>query len=80
MARARTALELATTRLLARVASVYPEGYADFCATQMCAAPEEVGLRALSRLLTCIGGSAYGPRLERLERLYHWLADAHSSG
>ncbi len=80
MARARAALETAATAVLARAAAVYPEGYATVTPAPLCEAPEEVGLRALSRLLACIGGNEYTPRLERLERLYGWLAEGRSAG
>ena len=80
MARARAALEGAATAVLARAATVYPEGYAIVKPAPLCEAPGEVGLRALSRLLSCIGGGEYGPRLERLERLYGWLAGGHAAG
>lgn len=74
MARARVVLETAATELLARAVAIYPEGYAMLAPGELVAAPEETGLRALARLLTCIGGGEHGPRLERLERLYEWLA------
>ena len=80
LARARAALEAQATALLARAAAVYPEGYATLTPALICEAPAEVGLRALSRLLASIGGNEYGPRLERLERLYGWLADRQSAG
>ena len=80
MARARVALDSAATALLARAAAIYPEGYANLRPATLCEAPEEVGLRALSRLLACIGGGDYGPRLERLERLHGWLAQGGSAG
>lgn len=80
MARARAALETAATVLLARVAAIYPEGYATVMPASLCSAPEEVALRALSRLLACIGGAEYGPRLVRLERLYGWLVEGRSAG
>jgi tRNA(Ile)-lysidine synthase len=80
MARARTALERAATDLLARAAAIYPEGYARLAAEPLDDAPEEVGLRALSRLLTCVGGNDYGPRLERLERAYAWLREGQPAG
>jgi tRNA(Ile)-lysidine synthase len=80
MGRARAALETAATTVLARAAAVYPEGYATITPAPLCDAPEEVGLRALSRLLACIGGNEYGPRLERLERLYGWLSKGRSAG
>jgi tRNA(Ile)-lysidine synthase len=80
MARARVALESAATALLARAVAIYPEGYANLQPAAFRQAPEEVGLRALSRLLACIGGGDYGPRLERLERLYGWLVQGGSAG
>lgn len=75
MARARIALEAAATDLLARIAAIYPEGYATLRAAGLLAAPEEVALRALARLLACIGGAETGPRLEGLEGLYRWLSE-----
>jgi tRNA(Ile)-lysidine synthase len=80
MARARVALECAATELLARAVAIYPEGYAVLEAGELRAAPEDTGLRALSRLLTCIGGNRHGPRMERLERLYEWLSRGEGGG
>ena len=80
MARARVALEGAATELLARTVAIYPEGYAVLKAGELLAAPEDTGLRALSRLLTCIGGNRHGPRMERLERLYVWLSRGEGGG
>jgi tRNA(Ile)-lysidine synthase len=75
MGRARAALESAATDLLARAAAIFPEGYAVVSPEDLLAASPEVGLRALARLLACVGGKTHSPRLERLERLYEWLAD-----
>jgi tRNA(Ile)-lysidine synthase len=80
MGRARIALESAATELLARATAIYPEGYAVLAPGEVLAAPEETGLRALARLLTCVGGGQHGPRLERLERLYEWLARGGGGG
>ncbi len=80
MARARVALEESATGLLGFAATIHPEGYAWIDTQSLCAAPEEVGLRALARVVTCIGGGEYGPRLERLERLHAWLADGDAPG
>jgi tRNA(Ile)-lysidine synthase len=74
MGRARAALESATTDLLARAATVAPEGYAYLDAAALGDADTEVTLRALARTLMCIGGRSYPPRLERLERLHAALA------
>lgn len=70
MSRARQALDHAAADLLARSAALHPEGYAYFDRAALGAAPEEIALRALARMLGCIGGTPYPPRLERLERLY----------
>lgn len=75
LARARVALEDSATGLLGRAAAIFPEGYARLDPAQLLGAPEEIGLRALARTVTCIGGREYGPRLDRLERLYGWLCD-----
>ena len=69
-ARARNALETATGELLAKTAALYPEGWVRLDPAALATAPEEVGLRALGRTLACVGGGAYAPRAERLERLY----------
>ena len=75
LGRARQALEAWTARLLAEAGTLDPAGYALVARGSLAAAPAEVGLRALARLLRCVGGGAYGPRLERLERLYRELVD-----
>ncbi len=75
LGRARQALEAWTARVLAEAATLDPAGYALVARGPLAAAPAEVGLRALARLLRCVGGGAYGPRLERLERLYRETVD-----
>ena len=71
--RARAALEQATTMLLARAVEIQPEGYGCVDLSPLRDAPEEIGLRALAATIACVGGRAYTPRLERLERLYDSL-------
>ncbi len=80
LGRARQALELEAGRLLARAAHLDPAGYAMLDAPLLVAAPAELGLRALARLLQAVGGEAYPPRLERLERLHAALAKGLSAG
>lgn len=70
MARARDALQHQTSECLAACATLYPEGYCRVEEDILLAAPEEIALRALSRLVTCVGGREYPPRLQRLARLY----------
>ena len=74
LGRVRADLEQQVGSLLARAASLHPAGFARLDPAALPAAPEEVGRRALARLLICIGGADYPPRLERLERLYVRLA------
>lgn len=69
MGRARLALEAMAERLLADAVEVHPWGWAWVQSDMLRAAPEDVALRALSRLVGAIGGGVYGPRLDRLERL-----------
>ncbi|HKO08727.1 MAG TPA: tRNA lysidine(34) synthetase TilS [Alphaproteobacteria bacterium] len=70
LGRARQALELATARLLAECVELDPAGYALLEPRALAAGAEDVGLRALARVIQSVGGALYAPRLERLERLY----------
>ena len=70
LARARAALETQTAALLARAVRLDPAGYLILAPEGLTAAPDEVGLRALARILTTIGGTAYPPRFERLRGLH----------
>ena len=73
--RARHALEAWTARLLVEAVTVDSAGYALLTRGPLATAPAEVGLRALARVIQCVGDGAYAPRLERLERLYRELVD-----
>lgn len=75
MGRARRALEEAAVTLLAGAAEIYPAGYCLLRPDSLRAAPDEVALRALARILTCVGGAVYPPRFDRLERLHRALAE-----
>jgi tRNA(Ile)-lysidine synthase len=70
MGRARAALERSVAELAARTVMFHPAGFARVGAKAFAAAPDEVGLRLLARLVLAVGGGEYTPRLERLERLY----------
>ncbi len=72
-ARARSALESNVAVLLAQTAVLHPQGYAILDPKGLVRAPEEIGLRALSRLLICISGGSYPPRLKHIEGLYDWI-------
>jgi tRNA(Ile)-lysidine synthase len=73
LGRARTALEDATARLLACAAAIHDEGYATLEASELAAAPDEIALRALARIVATVSGNSYPPRHERLERLHQAL-------
>ncbi len=74
MARVRVVLESAAVDLLAGCCSIYPAGYAEIDAAALMAGPAEISRRALARVLMCVGGGAYPPRLERLDRLLGSIA------
>ena len=73
LARARAALELASDAVLAGVAAA-EKGTVFVDAVALGAAPREIGLRVLARLLMGVSGRAYRPRFEALERLYDAIA------
>ncbi len=77
---ARSGTEVAVSAALARAASIHPAGVAFLDPAQLQRLPHDVALRCLARLLTTISGGAYGPRLERLERLYEKISSGLSSG
>ena len=79
LARARAALEVVTEAVLARASRSIPTGFAVDPAA-LTAAPREVGLRALAVLLMAVGGQAYRPRFEALERLFDALAGGTLGG
>jgi len=80
-ARARTALEDAAASLLARYCRVHPAGYAVLGGGVLKDASEEVALRALSRVVLCIGGRVYAPGAAKVERLFrHIQPDGMAKG
>ncbi len=75
MGGARLALESAASALLARCCMIHPAGYARLDGAALAAAPNAVSLRALARILVCIGGRTYGPRSAKLERLHQRIVN-----
>lgn len=69
MARARSALETWTQAHLAATVRLHASGVAVADAARLRDAPEEIVLRALSRLVVAIGGHDVPPRLAQVERL-----------
>lgn len=80
LARARSAIEGEVAALLARTTILYPQGYGRVTSDAIRQAPEEIALRALARLVTCIGGNGYPPRMARIERLYDWMGKGAPGG
>lgn len=78
LARARDALDEVTIAVLAR--SCRLEGRKALLAREaLVAAPREVALRALARMLMTVSGNTYRPRFERLERVFAWLENGSFS-
>jgi len=80
LGRVRAVLEADTAALLARAVAAHPAGFCHLSLQELIAAPADIALRALARILVTIGGQAYPPRHERLERLYDNLVTGSISG
>jgi tRNA(Ile)-lysidine synthase len=68
--RARKALASGVDSLLAGACTWDAWGTARLEVAAFIAAPEEIGLRALARILITASGAEFGPRFERLQRLH----------
>lgn len=79
MARARHAMGENVAEMLSRAAEIYPQGYVWLDRAALAEAETEVSLRALSRVLICVGGRAYPPRSARLARLHGELLSKKES-
>ncbi len=80
MGRVRAALEEATERLVTEAARLDPAGFCRLDPEPLAAAPAEIGLRALARVLLAVSGTAHPARLNRLERLYDALVTGRLGG
>jgi tRNA(Ile)-lysidine synthase len=69
-----------TDRLLATAVSLDAAGFCRLDPAPFRDAPEEIGLRALSRLLLTVSGLPHPARLKRLERLYSALMAGRRNG
>ncbi len=78
--RAQDALDRDVDALLARAATVHPDGHATLRRRPFLQAPAEIALRALARLLVHLSDRVYGPRMAALERLREALADGGFRG
>lgn len=80
LARARSFIEAQADAVLAESTTLQRGGYCSVNVPALVAAHEEVGLRALSRILMAVSGAEYAPRFERLERLWSRLASGSLGG
>ena len=76
----RNTIEASVSAVLARAVSIHPAGIASVHPDILSAAPKEVALRCLSRILMTVSGAGYGPRMERLEALYEKIVAGLTSG
>jgi tRNA(Ile)-lysidine synthase len=76
LGQSRAALERATWALLARAAAVHPAGYATVARDVLAEAPKQIAIRALDRLVACVGGRRYPEPAAKIERLHVRLAAA----
>jgi tRNA(Ile)-lysidine synthase len=74
LAQAKDAIEHMVAQAMAERVRLFPAGYAEVAGDFPAGLGAEVGQRLLARLLMVVGGSPYGPRFERLERLYQALS------
>lgn len=80
LARARTTLEATVADMLAETVMLHPAGFCRLDRVKLVAAPPEIALRVLARVLRTVGGTAYPPRLENLERLFAELSRPGARG
>lgn len=73
--RARAALDAATHDFLGQHAETHEAGYAVIDPVALIAAPEDIALRALSRLIATVGGAEDPVRLAKLEALLTALSE-----
>jgi len=82
LARARECLEIMMQAVLERAARKAENrtGGILLDPSALAAAPREAGLRALAAVLMAVGGEAYRPRFESLERLFDQITGAKLGG
>lgn len=80
MQRTRKALDHYADAFLRDAVTLYDAGYGELDINALGNPPDEIGLRALSRLVRHISGADYGPRMEKLERAYTSLRGENFQG
>jgi tRNA(Ile)-lysidine synthase len=76
--RAREAIDEGVAALIANGLELSPWGYGLAKIERFAAAPREVALRALSRLIEAIGGGDFPPRFDQIEQALDWLLTPHA--
>jgi len=80
MARAADALDHWVMTVLKTQAEQHPAGPIRLPLREIGVLPEEIALRLLGRLASCVTGAVYGPRLEKLESLLTGVMSVEPSG
>lgn len=80
LSRARRTIEHYVFKWLDEAVEFEEAGYASFGAGHLRKVPDEVGLRALAHLIRFASGQPYGPRFEKLVRLYEGLLSPNFAG
>lgn len=80
MQRVRDALDAATKTLIGNSVQWDKAGFVYLTLSSLLAAPDEITLRALAKLLMAVAGQDYPPRLVRLEALLAWLRQMPEAG
>lgn len=80
LGRARRAIEFYVAKWLDDCVVFHEAGFASFSPTSLTTVPEEIGLRALAHLIRFGSGQPYGPRFNKLVRLYEDLAKSEFTG
>ena len=77
---ARVALQRQASCLVAASCDFHPAGFARFRPEVLLANDRDISLRALSRIVTAVGGAEFAPKRDRLERFHRKLTSvgAHS--
>jgi len=79
LGRARDTLEALTVDFLKSALTVHEAGFGEMAYSALLEAPDEIALRAVSRLCLAFGGGEAPPRLSRLEAAYGTLHEAPAS-
>lgn len=78
--RTRNAIKFYEDQWLENAVVFHDAGYAELKQSMLSAAPIEIILRGLTSVLRFAGGNSYGPRFEKLERLFSELQSDNFNG